>query len=149
LTNLVQSYTVTERVGRVFPEPQDIVGTWHGWIVHPIKPQRLLVKITYDGLFQFQGTYSFPDHDANDGSFTALLGGIFLYIELPPKDSYGPLHFHLNILIGENHKMMYGAIPPSDKWPPRVPFATVTMFPGEFPAKIPVAAWQEFFTELK
>ena len=128
----------------MFPTPQDIVGPWHGWIVHPRGPQRVQVEITYDGLFQ--GTYSFPDGHEKSGSFMAFLASPVLYIQL--TDSRGPLHFHMDILIGKNHTMMYGTIPPAATWPPRVPFATVTMFRGKFPQVTPIAAWQDFFTEL-
>jgi hypothetical protein len=45
--------------------------------------------------------------------------------------------------------MMYGVIPPSPAVPSRVPFATVTVFKGKRPDLGIVAAWQDFFTELK
>jgi hypothetical protein len=135
----------------VFPEPEDIGGPWHGWIVHPGGRQRVQVELTYDGFFQFQGTYSFPPQGAKEPGLTASLISplSILQVNLDQKDSHGPLEFPLHILIGRTHKMMYGAIPPAAAGRSPVPFATVTMFPGKVSEKPIASAWQEFFTEVE
>lgn len=134
----------------MFPEPQDIVGPWHGSIVHPLNPQNLDVEMTHDGSFPwtFHGTYYLNGYgSAPSGTFTANRLGPVLYVHLDTGFSPGQ-HFHLHILPGPRHTMMYGAIPPSPTGPSRIPFATVTMFKGIRPESGIVAAWQDFFTEL-
>ncbi len=135
----------------MFPGPQDMAGPWHGSIVHPLDTQKVDVEMTYAGSFPgtFHGMYYLNGYGSEpSGTFTAHLLGPFLYVHLDTGFSPG-LHFHLHILTGPKHTMMYGAIPPSPTGPSRIPFATVTVFKGTRLESGIVAAWQEFFTELK
>jgi hypothetical protein len=130
----------------MFPEPGDLLGSWHGLIVHYRGQQSVEVVINpYED--SLRGTYSFDDSGEPGGEFSAELYGPWLSVRLSESDSHGPLHFHLHILSRKGPTMMYGAIPPRPGAPSRIPFATVTVFQGKGPFRI-ISAWESFFTEL-
>jgi hypothetical protein len=129
----------------VFPQPNDLIGPWTGFIVHHAGSMGVQVKIDKiqaDG--SLHGTYSFPAAPTEPGGeFTAELYGPELFVRLTYGVSHGKLHFHLHLLGENGPQMMYGAIPPKEHG---VPHATVTVFPGQSPVTI-TGAWQIFSTE--